>query len=890
MPYLKGPSGEVLRLCRLGKIKEAYLLAHQVLRHAKKDFGEHHVAYAHGLRSLARVLEQKGDYRYAVKLYEQSLEIYRKAGPTNFSDVAATLNDISMLYWSVGNYLMAESLCNEAIQVDKIARPEENPEYAIHLNNLGLVYASTGRIARAVESYKRAMDIFHRNLDENFSYYAASLNNLAGAYSLWDRDREAEKLLRRTVKLYRGTKYEKYPEFATVLYNLSAIYYSIGNYTAAEPICRESIALTKRTLGKAHPAYANMLNKLAYLYAATNREFEAFNLMVECAAIHDCQIDQVFSITSENQRIHYLKTIQKALDGFLSLVLLCFANSTNAICTLFDIVLRRKAIVMESSIAQHNAILSNRYPDLKLKLQELTVLRNKISQKTLAGPESLDELDTHRGLLEEWNHQRDQMEAELARHVPEMDLEQKLRKVDRHSVAAVLPEETVLVEFTRFNFIDFKALSSGKKTQKFSRYIAFVLPSGKPDDVKMIDLGRAEPIDEMITAFRKSIFDEPKCSNSLVPGDGLRTPRVERSFSIGAKLRSCVFDPLLPVLDNRNHLFLVPEGELTKLPFETLPTNNGHRLIEDYRIRYLSTGRAAMRLKAHTKEECNRPIVVAAPNFDLALDDNQRQPGISLASEAKGFDLYSDAFHYFEPLAYTLVEGQCIAERLGVKPWLQDEALEGRLKVCQSPSILHIATHGFFLEDRKADLCKKVYTKGDGLDGWLSAVAIHQLCSPGMENPMLRSGLVLAGANTWAQKGKVPLEAEDGILTAEDICNMNLVGTELVVLSACDTGLGDTLTGEGVFGLRRAFTTAGAKTLVMSLWKVPDKQTCELMEEFYRRILTGEARAEALRQAQLAIKAKYIDPLYWGAFICQGEPGPLPNRERFVEYAHPRSL
>ncbi len=127
----------------------------------------------------------------------------------------------------------------------------------------------------------------------------------------------------------------------------------------------------------------------------------------------------------------------------------------------------------------------------------------------------------------------------------------------------------------------------------------------------------------------------------------------------------------------------------------------------------------------------------------------------------------------------------------------------------------------------------------------------------------------------------LPAEAEDGLLTAEDVTGMDLLDTELVVLSACNTGLGEIRTGEGVFGLRRAFVLAGAKTLIMSLWKVPDEETRDLMEDFYRRILAGEPRAEALRNAQLTVKARCPHPYFWGAFICQGNPGPLPPRRRW---------
>ena len=205
---------------------------------------------------------------------------------------------------------------------------------------------------------------------------------------------------------------------------------------------------------------------------------------------------------------------------------------------------------------------------------------------------------------------------------------------------------------------------------------------------------------------------------------------------------------------------------------------------------------------------------------------------------------------------------------LGVPAWFEGTALEARLKAHKSPRILHLATHGFFLPDQERDPERNAGPRGTG---------------SALENPLLRSGLALAGANTARRQGSLPPEAEDGILTAEDVSGMDLLDTELVVLSACETGLGQVRTGEGVFGLRRSFVLAGARGLVMSLWKVPDEQTQELMEDFYRRILNGQllqSRAEALRAAQLALKEKYADPGYWGAFIYQGDPFPPQHAGR----------
>ena len=194
--------------------------------------------------------------------------------------------------------------------------------------------------------------------------------------------------------------------------------------------------------------------------------------------------------------------------------------------------------------------------------------------------------------------------------------------------------------------------------------------------------------------------------------------------------------------------------------------------------------------------------------------------------------------YHFPRLPGTREEGEQVAGLLGIRPWLEGDALEARLKERRSPRVLHLATHGFFLTDQERDPNKE--SRAMEMMG-AEAGSFGRLSGPLPENPLLRSGLALAGAQTWLDGKPLPPEAEDGLLTAEDVAGLDLLDTELVVLSACETGLGEVRTGEGVFGLRRAFVVAGARTLVMSLWKVPDEQTRELMIDFYRRVLTGRA-------------------------------------------------
>jgi len=340
-------------------------------------------------------------------------------------------------------------------------------------------------------------------------------------------------------------------------------------------------------------------------------------------------------------------------------------------------------------------------------------------------------------------------------------------------------------------------------------------------------------------------------------------------------LREAIFDKILPAIGSCKHLIISPDGELSRLSFEVLPNGDDGYLIDDFQISYLGAGRDLLRFDLQTGRQPGKSLVIADPDFDLGQSKSAKPNKPDAITNRCSRDLNRADLH-FGHLPGTKVEGKTVSAQLRVKPWLRDQALEGRLKQYRSPHILHFATHGFFLEDQQLD--PNVTNRDLGaVAGFGDQKEFARLSGPVPENPLLRSGLALAGVNTWLKEQNLPVEAEDGILTAEDVTGLDLLDTELVVLSACETGLGEIRTGEGVFGLRRSFVLAGASTLVMSLWKVPDKQTQELMEEFYRRILKGEPRAEALKNAQMHIRSQYPHPFYWGAFICQGDPGPLQS-------------
>jgi CHAT domain-containing protein len=316
-------------------------------------------------------------------------------------------------------------------------------------------------------------------------------------------------------------------------------------------------------------------------------------------------------------------------------------------------------------------------------------------------------------------------------------------------------------------------------------------------------------------------------------------------------------EPVRVLTGDATHLLISPDGELNLIPFEALVDGQGRYLVEHYAFTYLTSGRDLQRMQV-ARNSLSDPLVMADPLFGEPETD---QPSKSDARKPKpvtkrqsiitGNDLSQV---YFAPLAGTEREASTIKSLFPEITMLTGAAAtEARLKQASAPRLLHIATHGFFLTDELND----TDTRGTRA---ISA-------SAKIENPLLRSGLALAGANLHKSS------KDDGILTALEASGLNLWGTKLVTLSACDTGVGEVKNGEGVYGLRRAFVLAGAETLVMSLWPVSDYVTREMMTGYYKGLKEGVGRGESLRQVQLSmIKRKGREhPFYWASFIQSGE-------------------
>jgi len=880
----------------MGDLAEARPYYERALAIRQKALGPDHLDTASSLNNLGYLLKAMGDLAGARPYYERALAIRQKALGLDHPDTAGSLNNLGALLGSMGDLAGARPYVERALVVCEKALGPDHPHTAHCLDNLGALVQEMGDLMGARPYHERALAIRQKALRPDHPDAASSLNNLGYLLKAMGDLAGAQPHYERALAIRQKALGAEHPNTARSLGNLGGLLRAMGDLAEARPYYERALAIHEKALGPNHPDTATSLNNLGALLVAAGRVQEAFPRMRQAAAIDDRMLGQVFTIGSDRQRTAFLRTIQGNMEMFLSLVWRHLPGDPSVVRAALDLVLRRKAVLAEALAAQRDAVLGGKYPRLKPQLNEWVTLRRQIARKILAGP-GPEGLALHQRQLDEWEAAREHLEAQLARQVPEMNLEQKLRATDRRAVALGLPAGVALVEFVRFDVFNFKALPArGEARWKPARYLAFVLPASEPDAVQMIDLGPADEIDRLITDFRAGILREgAERSRNMVRTTPTPSPSVVHG--LGLPLRRALFDPLVPALGQRRRLLLSPDGNLTRLPFDLLPTDEGRLLLDDYQISYVGSGRDVLRFGAVPARQGADPLVIADPDFDLAgqteaaHDPAPRKglwsrlfgrrpapvaappPPIPVSQAPKDGRLSRDfdrGTWHFGRLPGTRTEGTRIAALLKVEPWLDSAALEGPFKErCRSPRILHLATHGFFLQDQPHDPNQERRDLGVMGDA-------GRLSGPLPENPLLRAGLALAGANTWLRGGTPPDEAEDGLLTAEDVTGLDLLDTELVVLSACETGLGEVRTGEGVFGLQRAFILAGAKTLVMSLWSIPDEATRELMEDFYRRLLAGEPRADALHAAQQALRRKYPEPYFWGAFVCLGNPGPLP--------------
>ncbi|GGA34740.1 CHAT domain-containing protein [Okeania sp. KiyG1] len=830
-----------------GKYTEAEPLHQRSLKIREKALGNDHPEVATSLNNLAGLYREQGKYTETLQLLQRSLKIREKALGTDHPYVATSLNNLAVLYIDQGNYTEAEPLLQRSLAIFEKASITDHPEVATHLNNLAELYRVQGKYTEALPRYQKSLEIFEKALGTDHPNVASSLNNLAGLYQEQGKYKEALSRYQKSLKIREKTLGADHPSVAVSLNNLARLYRDQGKYKEAEPFQQKSLAIFEKALGADHLNVATSLNSLAILYHLQGDTTSAIEYFVRGMEVEEATLTSFLTTGSESQKQASMIKLLGTTHLTIFLHLQGAPNNPDAANLALTSILRRKGRILESVTDSLQAIRDNLTPENEKLLDDLATTRAQIAALIYNKPESIPPKQ-YRQQIATLKGKAEKLEVDLS--LASAAFAKTNKPVTIETVQKLIPADAALVEIMQYYPYDFKAKPGEQWGEP--RYAVYILHStGAP---QWLDLGTVEPIHNTISEFRDKL-SEP---NSSIQ-------------EVARTLDQQVMQPIREKLGNAKHILLSPDSQLNLIPFAALVDENNQYLIENYTITYLTTGRDLLKLDIDFPSK-QPPILVANPEYDTPGNPNSAQlvanskRGNKKPTRDIGSSLFAPENLTFGTLPGTQAEAEAIAPMLSEVTLLtKSNATENALKQVNAPEILHIATHGFFLEKLK-EVAPPIL--GVGLIGESDFNALTTSGAPGkLENPLLRSGLALAGVNI-RKSGN-----EDGVMTALEIANLSLGGTKLVVLSACHTGVGDVNVGEGVYGLRRALAIAGSESQVISLWQVGDFATKDFMVKYYQRVLKNEGRSEAMRQTQLEMLGTegYQHPYYWASFIPSGE-------------------
>ncbi len=823
-------------LLRHGRVESAEVVGRAALAYARRA-GAGPVPVARLMSALGVALAERGSVGEALALYDELAALPDVPADDRF---AFALN-AGQLYMNLGVHSVASRFLYEALELSRSVEPGPCDRATLY-NAVGMITSATGRAEDALGWYAmaeealgdREPDLLRAALDDNTATSLADAGRFPDALARMERARAT--LADLAAKRDGGIP-ANYPSRQKNLTNLAWLLMREGQLGRAEPLAAEAAAMCGD--GDRDPTASSTLLVHGIILAAAGKRDEALAALLRGAELGEPELGERMTLGAEHLRMTYGSLARLHLGLVLFLAAGAPAADGRVLERVFTLVLRRKALAAEVALAQRAALRSGRYPLLESAHAELESLRAEVATRTLAALRGSGPLPDGGARLREAERRVGQLEAQLAKEVPESRLDHLWKDVTAAAVADTLSRHWALVEYVRCPAARIGPDELSGVTPMGERYFAFVLPSADLGRLTLTDLGPAAAIDAAVAEFRASVAGAGRARDLRPDPD----PAPAGSPDGPARtLRELLFDPLAAHLPPDGHVAVAPDGAVVRVPLEALPTGENTYLTDRYSFSYVGTSRDLLRLAVAPSGTPGADVVVADPDFG-------RADGAGEGRAAR-----------FGDLPGTRREGEAVAGLLGVSPSLRADSSEALLKRLSSPRVLHLATHGYFDEGAGAEPAPA---------GGLLRAVLRPPAETADVNPLLRTGLALAGANRAAG------EADDGLLSAAEVLSLRLARTELVVLSACDTGLGPVHQTEGVLGLRRAFQLAGARCVIVSLWKVPDEQTCELMVGFYRRLLRGVGRAEALRAAQLECRASHPSPYYWAAFVCYGDTGPL---------------
>lgn len=823
-----------------GEYAKAETLYIQSLTIIKKNAGENHSNYMLCSNSLATLYQKTGEFSKAEQIYLELVAINkRKTGDNNLKDIRF-LNNLALFYSSQGLYSKAEPLLLELLKISKEILGENDLGYSRALENMAGFYRNKGQYTKAIQLCLQSLAIKKMKFGENHPDYALSLNNLAGLYVIQEDYAKAEQLLLKTLIIRKKILGENHLTCSSSLNNLAILYQNQGKYKEAESLFLQSFEIKKKNLGVNHPDYIFTINNLALFYqlydVRLNNEkvtgyfqsgFSPFKKQILDASNYLSENElSLFRLDRFSNRFYPLSFLHRYPLQYSTINIGCYENEL----LVKNISLRNQQRIKNNILKSNNTVLKQQYEQFITNKRYLTKLEELPLTKR---PANYDQLKTETEILEK----------NITRKSSEFAEAKKSLNITWKQIQEKLKPNEVVIDLVAYNFYN-------KKWTDSVMYGAFVIKK-----------------DSKFPKFI-SLFEEKQLAVLLERNkqahDSIQSKIINKQY-LDRAISDLFYKPLEAELKNGTTIYLAPAGLTHQINFKALPILENQTFGEKFKIKLLGSSASIVDYKATTFSNKQPLEFVLYGGIDYNKrskedEENHNKPHDRLNELATRSDI--SEFKYLKGTNEEVQRIKTEAEKYNFTTTIYKEKnateesvkqLDGR----ENPFVLHLATHGYFFENVKQEVSNSDKSISENPKRSIYSVA---------EDPMMRSGLLLSGANNSWGKTNNETNLDDGILTAKEISNLDLSNCQLVVLSACETGLGDINGSEGVFGLQRAFKMAGVKNIIMSLWKVPDAQTAELFESFYAECFKGKTIHEGFQEAQNKMKTKY-PPFFWAGFV-----------------------
>lgn len=818
------------------KALSVYKRAQSILQNLNKKNTSN---YAIVLNNMATLYSEVGNYEQALPLYQQSLQTLKDTFGEHHPTYATFLNNLSGIYQDISDYEKALPLYRQALQIMKEVYGEKSRYYALLLNNLGSIYLAMNQFTVALPLYEGAFKIIEESIGEDDPLFIIGLINIATTYHNMGNYEKALPILQQAMQLTKEKYGERHQQYAHCLYLLADLYKIMLNSDKALPLYLESIQVYKEVYGTQHPSYANALMKLSNFYEDTKCYDKALPLFRESEEITLKQLTEGSKYLGQDALIRVVNANHTKIDMGNSLSFTSQSSLLNQSNLQTDLLL--KGITLQNGQDLATVMNTNNDSGLAELISDLKQTQNQLTKlyKANAPTKQIDSLTAIFDVREQKLMQRSEKYQQMVAE----------RNVGLPQIQQALQDNEAAIEFVHFQYWN-------KKWTDSVLYAAYIFRREDTMPV-FVPLFEEKQLEQLLASAG---IDAKNIAEQLYRGVTVTSTAVQSSK--GSELYNLLWKPLLPYLQNVKKIVYSPAGKLYSIAFHALVNDSNVSLMEQYQLQQYAT----LRQVAHRSQN----IAIKPSSIQLFGDPDFSSNKTLLATTTQTNtavaqlytpDTRSSTRSGWNALSGTAYEVKQISKlfsknKLSTQTFIQTAASEENLKALsgKSPQILHIATHGFFLPQEE-----QKHTDN-------SFGGQQNNSMPLSKNPLMRSGLVFSGANrVWS--GKEPIEGmEDGIATAYEISQLDLSNTALIVLSACETALGDIKGNEGVFGLQRAFKMAGVKNMIVSLWQVPDKETAELMTDFYRYWINGATISDAFTKAQSNMRKKYT-PFYWAAFV-----------------------